>query len=432
MAPRVPPVWRARICAAIFAVAVLNIAVRGLRVTGSVDAGTFYGGARFALTGRNPYDRAAVAAMVREVSLRTGKPLPRPNVFAVPPSGALLLAPVAVLPPDIALTTPALNLLHTAYAVGLIVLLWRLAGPRFSLEARLLAGSLALFLPAVMKTILGQQIGLAALFWLAAGLLLTRSGRWLLAGVCLALALGKTTLTIWFLGALLLRGAWRPVLAAALIFAAVNAAMILPAGPSEVLAAARAELALVSGPNTQNDIMGPNPVVDYGITNARVAFAKALGNRRSLVEAVNLTYGVLISATVAVLIWRRRRPSGELTWSELAAIGAVAMTAPYRRYYDVVALSFGVFALWDSRLRRPGAAPPHWWAMAVALYAFGFACSGVRWSFPFNLVAAATGLGNTQYLSSFAGVAFALSAIWALWREPADAPASASGAASAP
>jgi hypothetical protein len=362
-AARSPLVWTC-LLAALFIAAGAMFTWRGpLRALQmGNDLAVYYTCARAWLHGGNPYDLATLQAEALQAG---GAPAGLLNDALNPPTTFVLLAPLALL--DWATARAVwlgVNLLSLLLA---LVALTRLARPELTPARTLLLAAFVLGLAPVQTSVALGQLILPVAACIVWGMVAQRSGRGYLAGVLFALAAGlRPQVGAVYLGYLLLRGWWRPVLSAALagaVLAAASVGRMLPLG-MDWLTSMRANYAafLLGGRGDYAGAWG------YQFLQLQYPLFALTQNR----HVADLVAWAIAASLGGLLVWfARRARTGQ---DELLAFGLVSVLGllpVFHRSYDAAILM--VPLAWCLSAHGPG---ERRWTRAGILLALPFLVAG--------------------------------------------------------
>jgi hypothetical protein len=352
--------------------AAIALAADVAKMDGWRDHGLFYYAPRQFLHGRNAYDWEAMKAAWRADGKPAGiDPGATISGFVTPPSMALLTLPPALAPPQFGFR--AIELWNLAALAACLLFLTADAASRWPLEARLLFAAFVLTLPIIASVLLLGQSTLIICACLCAAIYFLRRASdnrfTAAAGVAVGLALAKFTLSAPFLGLLAYRRKWLALTACAVTFLLANIAMALPGGVIQPFAQFRAAISRESGPGTPFDAITSNR--DYmpnSIIHVKRLLYLALGDRRSLIERVNLGLSILMAAAMGwAMRTRAGRPQSMLEPLEIVLLTVAGLVLFYHRTYDLAALMIAGYALVDEGMRGADRRTPVWWVLVALL-----------------------------------------------------------------
>jgi hypothetical protein len=372
------------LAALLLGLAIIYVGGRSILQGTGNDASIFYYSARLLFQGENPYDPAQLRTMWENNRSATDNGVP-PYPFVNPPSTALLVAPL--VPFSIDTFRQLYALLNVACLLLSVFLLDCIFAARAPPAVRLLLATWAILMPPVMKALSYGQSPLLVCAASAAALFFLQRKRDVAAGVCLALAFAKFTLTLPLLGVLLVRGRWKPALVSLGVFGAVNLGFVLPLGLGTTLTTYRAAVASVDGVGGMNDIFSPLSLEPYHIVSLKQFFYLLIGPERGPAELAAMIAGALFVVGAAWLLYRHRplRPALEDPL-DVALAMMVAMATMYHRVYDLAALMFVIYPLVAYRLENPARRIMSWTFAMGTLFILSFFVVGTRWSLPFDYV----------------------------------------------
>jgi hypothetical protein len=340
------------------------------RMDGWRDHGLFYYAPRLFLQGRDAYDWDALKAEWR----RDGKPLgidPGTTMsgFVTPPSMALLTLLPALAPPSSGYR--AIDLWNLVGLGACLIFLVGVGGRGWPAEARILFAAFVLSLPDVAGVVLlGQSTLLICACLCASVVLFSRSPDSVPGSAAIGLALAKFTLSLPFLALLAYRRKGRALAVALIVFLGINVAVSAPRGVLRTFKTFRAVLSRENRPGTSYDAISSNPTYmpDTLIHGKRLLYL-IFGNRRSLVEGLNVGLSLIAVAVMAVVL-RPRRGSRAVIHEplEIALLTVSGLLLFYHRTYDLAALILVGYALVDEGFRGRDHRTAAWGAM-VAIFA---------------------------------------------------------------
>ena len=331
------------------------------------DHGLFYYAPRLFLQGRNAYDWDTMKAEWRA----DGKPLgidPGTTMsgFVTPPSMALLTLVPSLAPPRAGYR--AIDLWNLAALAGCVSFLLVMAGPRWPPEARILFAAFVLTLPDVAGVLLLGQTTLVICACLCVALyLFTRFRNSTAGGAAIGLALAKFTLSIPFLALLAYRRKWRGFFVALLVFVGINVAMSIPGGVGRTLSTFRTVASRENRAGTSYDPISSNPTyMPNTLIHGKRLLYLLLGERRGLIEALNLAMSIGVAAIMAWVMRPGRKGAPVVEEPlEIALLVIAGLLLFYHRTYDLAALILVGYALIDEGLRGPDRRPATWLAMVA-------------------------------------------------------------------
>jgi Glycosyltransferase family 87 len=333
---------RARVWLAAAAIAAY-LPVLGVPFRTWLDFSAFYAAGSLAFT-------PDVARIAPIVSFEVARGLP-PTPFVYPAGVALLYAPFAALPYDLAAALHVVVML----VLLLVAACWgaRLLGiPRGWATLGALAWG-----PAAAGVVSGQNTSLALLLTVVAAAALAR-GQESISGLAAGLLAYKPQLGAPLAGVLLLRGRWRALAAIAVVIALQYAAGVLATGGN------------LSWPRDWLDAVSGYTTADFLDNGWQAISLPALGTRLELLSGLPglaLTgYLIGIAAIAACVPALRRLPPLD---SIALACALGLLVSPHAWVYDATLLlpALGVFA---ARARRRGWPWGDRWLLAAA-YAIG-------------------------------------------------------------
>ena len=361
--------WAFVLCAA------LIFGLRAAKMPGRGDACSLYYGSRLVLRGQNPYLRQNLQAeWERDGAQPQFHDVVDIFVFIYPPQAALLVAPVALLPPE--LGVPGMSLYGVFFGLLSLFFLYRLSSDWPPEGFAVFAGCVLLSRPlqAVIHNGQATLIFCALTAMLLDALARRRENQ---AGLLLGLALAKFTLTVPFLLLLLYRRQWRPAALALALFTVCNLALALPWGVGNMITDYKACVAKTAQPGAPQDPMGPSHFDMVHLD--RLTSVLCGPTRRPLARALTLTFSLL---AVSALLWLLR-PVGDslpLAPLEIALTMMSGLFLLYHRFYDLAGLMFVGWGLIAWRLERRGAVSGIWWFCLAMLLPLSFATSATGWS----------------------------------------------------
>jgi hypothetical protein len=341
------------------------------RMDGWRDHGLFYYAPRLFLHSRDAYDWDVMKTEWRNDGRPTGiDPGTTMSGYVTPPSMALLTLVPSLAPPRFGYR--AVDLWNVAALTVSLIFLLGMARRTWPLEARLLFTAFVLTLPDVFGVLLLGQTTLIICACLCASLYCFTSARAAAyGGVGIGLALAKFTLALPFLALLAFRRKWRALLVAILVFLGINLAMSIPGGVGKTLAEFRAAMVRENRAGTSYDPISSNATYmpDTLVHGKRLLYL-VFGERRALIEALNILLSVFIVA-IMIYVLRARQRSASLIEEplEIALLTMASLLLFYHRTYDMAALILVGYALVDEGMRGPKRRTTAWVAM-VAIFLF--------------------------------------------------------------
>jgi hypothetical protein len=300
------------------------------RAPAGLDFYTYYAPARVWLAGGNPYDRAAMAksAFADFPDLAAGSSMASP----LPPSGLLLVAPMALLGPRVALKV--MWLLSFGALIASLLLMMRLWASNWTASERWLMAAVLLQSRLIQSIAYRGQPALLMLAATLAALWAERRGHRALAGAAAAALSIKFTFGLPLAAYWVAQRRWRELGWAAGFSLALCLPLVVQIGPSAVASGFVDCVRYLDAWNHAD----PHA---FHLTSWTTILDRLLGPAGNTVASA-------LAVAAAALLFRQSRAVADFTWAGFAALGTVAL---YHRVYDAILLLPVLVLCWD-RLRR--------------------------------------------------------------------------------